>query len=93
MVYSAFTALHFGALNGWDPYLMMWALLVQCAGVYAISTDRERAALLRAGAVVGGAGAVTALAMETLQGNLEPIGHSLYGALLALLGGGSASGC
>ncbi len=92
MVYSAFTALHFGALNGWDPYLMMWALLVQCAGVYAISTDRERAALLRAGAVVGGAGAITALAMETLQGNLEPIGHSLYGALLALLGGGLGVG-
>jgi putative nucleotidyltransferase with HDIG domain len=86
-VYSAFTALLFGAANGWDPHLMIWAMLVQCAGVYAISTYRERAALLRAGLVVGGVGAVSALALETLKGDLEPLAGSLYGAALAFVGG------
>ena len=56
---------------------MMWALLVQWAGVYAISTYRERAALLRAGLVVGGAGAIAALAVEVLRRTVEPWSHAL----------------
>lgn len=86
-VYSSFAALLFGAANDWDSHLMVWAMLVQCAGVYAISTYRERAALLRAGLVVGGAGAVSALTLETLKGSLEPLSGSLYGAALAFIGG------
>jgi putative nucleotidyltransferase with HDIG domain len=65
----------------------VWALLTQWAGIYAISTYRERAALLRAGLVIGGAGAVTALVIEILQSGLEPAGRSLYAAALAFLGG------
>jgi len=87
IVYSAFASLLYGAMNGWDAYLMVWAMLVQGAGVYAISTDRERAALLRAGLVVGGAGAVTAVALETLRGGPNPLPVSLYGAALAFIGG------
>ena len=87
MVYSAFASLLFGAVNDWDAYLMIWAMLVQCAGLYAISTYRERAALLRAGLVVGSVGAMSALAMETVKGSLEPWSTSLYGAALALIGG------
>ena len=86
-VYAAFASVLFGAINDWDSYLMAWALLVQCAGVYAISTYRERAALLRAGLVVGGAGATTVLALETIQGTVEPLSRSFYGAGLAFLGG------
>ena len=92
MVYAAFSSMLFGAQCGWDPYLMVWGLLVQCAGVYAITSDRERSALLRAGTLVGGAGAITALAMETIKGELEPLQNSLYGAGLALLGGALAVG-
>ena len=87
MVYSAFTAVLLGALTGWNFYHAAWALLTQWAGIYAISTYRERAALLRAGLVVGGAGAVTTLVIEILQGTLEPLGRSLYAAGLAFLGG------
>jgi len=86
-VYSAFIALLFGAMNGWDASLMVWSMLVQCAGVYAISTDRERAALLRAGLVVGSAGGATVLAMETIKGNLDILSRPFYGAGLAFLGG------
>lgn len=86
-VYSAFAALLFGALNGWDASLIFWAMIVQCVGVYAISTYRERSALLRAGLVVGGAGAAAVLALETLRGPLEPLSRSLYGAAMAFLGG------
>jgi putative nucleotidyltransferase with HDIG domain len=87
MVYSAFVTVLFGALAGWDFYMALWSLLVQWAGVYAISTYRERAALLRAGLVVGGAGAAVAVAMEVLNGTLEPLPRSMYGMGLAFLGG------
>lgn len=86
-VYSAFAALLFGAATGWDAHLMMWAMLVQCAGVYAISTYRERAALLRAGLVVGGAGAVAALALATLEREPQALAGSVYLASLAFVGG------
>ncbi len=86
-VYSAFVALLFGVANGWDSYLIVWAMLVQCAGVYAISTYRERAALLRAGLVVGSAGAVAALALETLRGTTATLPERLFAAGLGFLGG------
>lgn len=87
MISSCFTAVLFGGLTGWDAYRMLWALLVQWAGIYAITSYRERAALLRAGLVVGGAGAVAALAVEALRRTLEPWSHGLYGAGLAFVGG------
>jgi len=87
IVYSAFLALLFGAVFRWNAYLMIWAMLVLCGGVYAIVTYRERAALLRAGLVVGGVGAAAALAMETLQGHVATVSHMLYTAGLAFLGG------
>ncbi len=87
IVYSAFAAVLFGALNGWDALRLVWALLVQFAGVYAISTYRERAALLRAGLVVGGAGAAAALAVEVLGGRGDPLERVLFGAGLAFVGG------
>ena len=68
----------FGAAAGWDAYMMVWAMIVQCAGVYAISTYRERAALLRAGLVVGGVGAVAVFAFETIEGTLLPVGGTVY---------------
>jgi len=86
-VYAAFAAVLFGVASGWDAYLILWALLVQCAGVYAISTYRDRAALLRAGLVVGGAGALTALALETLRNPLEPVWSTLWPGALAFVGG------
>jgi putative nucleotidyltransferase with HDIG domain len=86
-VYSAFAAFLFGAANEWDAHLMVWAMLVQCAGVYAISTYRERAALLRAGLVVGGAGGVAAMALEGLKQPPETLARGLHGAGLAFVGG------
>ncbi len=79
-------------MNGWNPYLIVWALIVQCAGVYAISTYRERSALLRAGLVVGGAGALATIAMETLRGSLEPLSRTFYASGLAFLGGAIGAG-
>jgi len=87
IVYSAYVAVLFGALRDGDFYVALWALIVQLCGVYAISAYRERAALLRAGLVVGGGGAVTALAVETLRGGLQPLAANLYGAGLAFVGG------
>lgn len=91
-VYAAFAALLFGAMNGWDGHLMLWAMLVQCAGVYAISTYRERSALLRAGLVVGGAGAAAVVSLETLRSSLDPLASTLYAAGLAFAGGAVGAG-
>lgn len=87
MVYATFAAIAYGALNGWDLPLTLWALLVQWAGIYAITAYRERAALLRAGLVVGGVGALVALATDAIAHAREPLAHSLYGAALAFIGG------
>jgi len=67
--------------------LMVWAMLVQCAGVYAISTYRERSAVLRAGLVVGGVGAVSTLALEALARGTDRPEYALYPAALAFVGG------
>lgn len=87
MVYATFAALLFGALTGWDAYRATWAILVQWAAVYAITSYRERAALLRAGLVVGLAGAMIALAVEALRHPAEPLASSLWSAALAFVGG------
>ena len=86
-VYTAFASVLFGALNGNDFYAMVWAMLVQLSGVYAISAYRERTAVLRAGFVVGGAGAFLALAIEVLRGDVDSLARELYSAGLAFVGG------
>lgn len=86
-VYAAFTALVFGLMIRESFHAALWAAIVQLAGVYAISAYRDRAALLRAGLIVGGAGAVAAIACESLQGRLDPVGGVAWAATLAFLGG------
>ncbi|MBZ5640245.1 MAG: HDIG domain-containing protein [Acidobacteriia bacterium] len=92
MVYSGFTALLFAAMNGWNTFAMTWALLVQWAGIYAIATYRERAALLRAGLVAGVAGAASALAVAAVRDGLAPISRGVYEAGLAFVGGAVGTG-
>ena len=87
MVYAAFAAILFGAENAWQLPVTVWALLVQWAGIYAITSYRERSALLRAGLVVGGAGALVVLAVEGIAHTREPWAHTLFGAGLAFVGG------
>lgn len=87
MVYAIFAAILQGAMLGWDAPVTIWALLVQWTGVYAITSYRERTALLRAGLVVGAAGAVLAVAAEAVRTPPEPPAFALYGAALAFLGG------
>jgi cyclic-di-AMP phosphodiesterase PgpH len=92
MVYSGFTALLFAAMNGWNAFTMTWALLVQWAGIYAITTYRERAALLRAGFVVGVAGGAAALAIAAVRNGFLPAARAFYEAGLAFVGGALGTG-
>lgn len=88
VTYAGFASVLFGGLAGWDALRIVWALLVQMAGIYAVSAYRgERAALLRAGLVVGGAGAAAALAVGVLAHGIEPASRSLFDASLAFVGG------
>ena len=75
-----------------DAHALTWALLVQWAGVYAITTYRERSALLRAGLLAGLAGAAAVLAVEGLRGSLASPAVALYGAALAFAGGAIGAG-
>lgn len=92
MVFSGFNAVLFGGSTGWDGLAMVWGLLVQWTGVYAISAYRERAALLRAGLLVGAGGALAALAVEILRRGAESAGGAWFGAALALVAGAVGSG-
>jgi len=87
IVYSAYAAILYGALTGWDAYHALWAFVAQLAGVYAVTSYRERAALLRAGLVTGGAAAVAAAALELLRRGDEPAARAMLAGTLALLGG------
>ncbi len=87
MIFSVFVAVLYGAMREWDALYILWALLVQWTGVYAIATYRERTALLRAGLFVGAVGAILALAAEALRLPTPPPGQMLYGAALAFVGG------
>jgi len=91
-VYAAFTAVLFGAIRGADFELTLWAFIVQLSGVYAISTYRDRAALLRPGLVVACVGAVSVLALEILRDGVEPLSRTLYGSGLAFIGGALGTG-
>jgi len=86
-VYAAFTTVLVTLVTGGDAYAMAWTMIVQLAGVYAISAYRERAALLRAGLVIGSVGAVAALAVDVLRNGPAAAQGALYGALLAWVGG------
>lgn len=92
MVYATFAALLFGGLTDWDVWKTLWALLVQWASIYAIGAYRERAALLRAGLLAGGAGAVSALAVLALSNEAPTAGETLLVAGGAFLGGGLGTG-
>jgi len=91
-VYAAFTAVLFGGIRGADFELTLWAFVVQLSGVYAISTYRNRAALLRPGLVVGCVGAVSVLALEILRDGAEPLAREVYGSALAFIGGALGTG-
>ena len=67
----------FGAQNAWDLPVALWALLVQWAGIYAITSYRERSRSSAAGLVVGRAGALVALAVETIAHTRQPFAHSV----------------
>jgi putative nucleotidyltransferase with HDIG domain len=87
MVYSSFSAVIFGAMCGLDYSLFMWALLVQWAAIYAISSYSDRAALLRAGFIVGAIGSFLALVLTVVDGTLWPWQLSVAKAGFAFVGG------
>ncbi len=86
-VHAGFTTILFALITRSDAYAMAWTMIVQLAGVYAITAYRERAALLRAGLVVGTVGGVAALAVEVLRSGPTAAAGALYGAILAWIGG------
>ncbi len=92
MVYSSFTAVLFGAMFEWHFFFTVWALLVQFAAIYAITTYRNRAALLRAGLVIGLFGAGASLALATIQGVPGEASRVAFGAGLAFAGGAVGAG-
>ena len=91
MVYSIFAAVFFAAMFEWQYFILVWAVLVQFAAVYAITTYRDRAALLRAGLMVGLFGGAACLAVEAIQGRMEGA-RMFYAAGLAFAGGAVGTG-
>ena len=92
MVYSTFAAVLFGAMFEWNYFYTVWALLVQFAAVYAITTYRNRAALLEAGLVIGLFGAGACLALRTIEGSPAEVSRVMFGTGLAFIGGAVGAG-
>lgn len=92
MVYSTFAAVLFGAMFQWDFFCTVWALLVQFAAVYAITAYRNRAALLRAGLIIGLFGAGASLALQAIAGSPEQASRLAFGSGLAFVGGAVGAG-
>jgi putative nucleotidyltransferase with HDIG domain len=82
-VHAGFTTILVTLVTGGDAYAMTWSMIVQLAGIYAVSAHRERAALLRAGVVVGSIGAFAALVLDVLRDGTATAPDALYGAALA----------
>ena len=91
-VHAGFTTILCTLVSGRDAYAMAWTMIVQLAGVYAITAYRERVALLRAGLVVGTVGGVAALAVELLRSGPSAAAGAPYSALLAWVGGAAGVG-
>ncbi len=92
MAYSSFAAVLFGAMFEWHFFYTVWALLVQFAAIYAITTYRNRAALLRAGLIIGLFGAGASLALSTIAGSPEEASRVAFGSGLAFVGGAVGAG-
>lgn len=78
MAYALFNVPLVGMLMEWHLPLLLFCLLSNLAGIYGITTYRQRTALIKAGLVLGVVNAVAVLALQSVVGPGVPISHLLF---------------
>jgi hypothetical protein len=87
MAYALFYVPLFGMMMEWDLHLLLFCLVSNLAGIYGVTTYRQRTALVKAGVVLGGVNGVAVLALQNLAGPAAPASHLLFQAFCGLAGG------
>ncbi len=84
--FSAVFGVVVGAMTQ-DLEMTVFAMLSSFAALYGMSQYKQRTALIRAGMVVGGVNAMTALGLGLLAQPIEPPAALAFSSLCALVGG------
>ena len=87
MAYVLFNVPLFGMIVEWDLSLVLYCFVSNLAGIYGISTYRQRSALVKAGLVLGGVNALAVLALQSITGPALPASHLLFQMSCAFGGG------
>lgn len=86
-VYSLFASVTLAILFDWNLPYAVFALLTHLAGVYGVSQYRARSALLKAGVIVGLAGAAVAAGLGAIRSGFNPWQVCFADVLFAFVGG------
>ncbi len=87
MFFSILASTSFGILVAWDLPLTVYALLGSFAGIYGLTQYKERSVIIKAGLVVGGANAVTVLALAAAEGEALDLSTLLFDMAAGVVGG------
>ena len=87
MAYTLFYVPLFGMMMEWDLPLLLFCLVGNLAGIYGVTTYRQRTALIKAGLLLGGVNAVAVVALESVAGLALPPSHLAFQALCGFAGG------
>jgi putative nucleotidyltransferase with HDIG domain len=87
MAFALFYAPMLGLLMEWDLRALLFGLLSNLAGIYGITVYRRRAALLRAGLLLGAINALTVLALRGVGLESAPTEHLPFQMLCGFAGG------
>jgi cyclic-di-AMP phosphodiesterase PgpH len=87
MAYTLFYVPLFGMMMEWDLPLLLFCLISNLAGIYGVTTYRQRTALIKAGIVLGGVNATAVIALRSVVGVSLPPSHLLFQTVCAFAGG------
>ena len=87
MAFALFYAPMLGLLMEWDLRALLFGLLSNLAGIYGITVYRRRAALLRAGLLLGAINAVAVLALRGVGLESAPTAHFPFQMICGFAGG------
>ncbi|HEU4400537.1 MAG TPA: HDIG domain-containing protein [Candidatus Polarisedimenticolia bacterium] len=87
MAYVLFYVPLFGMMMEWNLELLLFCLVSNLAGIYGVTTYRQRTALIKAGLALGGANGVSVMALQSVVGASLPATHLLFQILCGFAGG------
>lgn len=87
MAYTLFYVPLFGMMMEWDLPLLIYSLVGNLAGIYGVTTYRQRTALINAGLVLGAVNAAAVVALQSIAGAALPPAHLLFQVVCGFAGG------